>query len=271
MNHQMLLTDIGVEREARCNTLNMRKFPAHGTSNQVVVKTDNVWMETDRERWSLVACNGVEAIEELIGRVRKDLANMRLPTNVRQRFETMADLVQLLSEDQVIGPLSTRHALESVDIVSLIQRIIERKKDQLAPSDRVHGITLRYYPSRSGYRLLVQANSQWLSRALYELIDNAIEAMVDSPTKELTLFTEFRDNGASIRVKDTGTGIPVTIQPLLLKERIRKTQGRTGTGLLLARCIFLTYGGKLQVESTSSEGTIMSGWLPLEWLRSAKD
>lgn len=212
-----------------------------------------------------------EILDDLIAQIRRDLERGHFPANVQKRIETITDLVEILYEDRKVGPLSSKDGLSSVAIEELILEITkERKLLQFTGTGKAQGIECKL-DFRSQNLLLVEANAYWLRQAVDKFLDNAIEAMADSPVKKLTIVTQFRDNGAYIQIKDTGRGIPSAVQSLLFKEPTKKLQGGRGTGLLLARCIILTYSGKLQLESTGEDGTTMGIWLPLEWLRAAKE
>lgn len=266
MNHQMLRNDCHDDGDTHCRAVNTLELVEQGTRGQQARKTDTVWTVMGSDKWSPITCGGVETIEDLL--VQGDLAGELLPINTRKRLGTTTDRNPLSYDDnQITGLLSATEGVGSVDIAGLIQSIIDwRKKCQLAALGHVQGINFRT-DFRSALPLLVQANAHWLRRAFDILCDNGSEAMVDLPTKKLTISAELKDNGANIQVSDTGKGIPAELQPLLFKEPIRKSPGNRGTALLLARRVVEAYGGKLQLQSTGANGTTMSVWLPLEWLR----
>lgn len=178
--------------------------------------------------------------------------------------QILESLTQGMSKQLLVNAENT--CIESVVINELISDVIDRwQLCQSATEDRTGRIKFRRNLF-SEYCLNVRANSQRLRQVLNILVDNAIKAMVDLSIKDLTIISEFRNNGARILVRDTGRGIPSEVQPLLLKEEIPKPQGGMGTGLLVAKDIIEAYGGELDVVATGIGGTTMMIWLPLEWL-----
>lgn len=178
--------------------------------------------------------------------------------------QILEPLTQGIHKRLLVNTENTR--IESVVINEIISDVIDRwQLYQSATEDRNGTIKFRRNLF-SEYCLSVRANGQRLRKVLNILVDNAIEAMADLPIKDLTIVSEFRNNGARILVRDTGRGIPSEVQPLLLKEEIPKPQGGMGTGLLVAKDIIEAYGGKIGVVATGIRGTTMMIWLPLEWL-----
>jgi len=68
----------------------------------------------------------------------------------------------------------------------------------------------------------------------------------------------------SIRIADTGTGIPKEIQEKIFKPFF-STKGEKGTGLGLAICskIIAQHKGELRVESEVGKGTVFTIYLPV--------
>jgi signal transduction histidine kinase len=112
----------------------------------------------------------------------------------------------------------------------------------------------------------VRTSPEWLRRALDILIDNAINAIADTPFKQITVSAQKDDKQVEIRIMDTGKGIPERIIDDLFQKPIQKEKGveGLGMGLLIAQAIVQTYGGDIGVEFTGSTGTTMLIRLPME-------
>src|SRR5207253_4929315 len=112
----------------------------------------------------------------------------------------------------------------------------------------------------------VRTNPLWLRQAFDILIDNAVDAMAQSDTRQLTLATRAVGRGVEITITDTGPGIPEHTYPKLFREPIAKPKGAKGMGmgLLIAQLIVHMQDGEINCISTSSAGTTMRVWLPLE-------
>jgi len=106
----------------------------------------------------------------------------------------------------------------------------------------------------------VRANRGMLRRVLENLVTNALEAMPGGGTLEVRTADgpggDNGDGGVTIRVRDTGAGIPEAF----LRERLFRPFATTkkkgmGLGLYQCRSISRAHGGELSVESRMGEGT----------------
>jgi heavy metal sensor kinase len=113
-------------------------------------------------------------------------------------------------------------------------------------------------------------DEQLLARAIFNLIDNAIKHSSGNGTARLELRAE--DVWYRLTVSDTGPGIPLTAQPHIFDRFFRVDVSRSrsasldgggsGLGLSIARWIAETHGGRLELVSSSPEGTTFEMALP---------
>jgi two-component system, NtrC family, nitrogen regulation sensor histidine kinase NtrY len=107
----------------------------------------------------------------------------------------------------------------------------------------------------------VQADPEQLTRALRNLVLNAIDAMPEGGT--LTLRTTALENGARLEVIDTGQGLtPEECERLFTPYYTTKTHG-TGLGLAIVQSVISDHKGRISVESAPGKGTafrIELGW-----------
>ena len=95
----------------------------------------------------------------------------------------------------------------------------------------------------------VRADAPLLRSVIVNLIDNAAEALEDSPCREITVATHLRveSDTIEIAVSDTGHGIsPQDKDKLFLPHFSTKERG-TGLGLAIAARIISEHGGALRV------------------------
>ena len=73
-----------------------------------------------------------------------------------------------------------------------------------------------------------------------------------------------RTEQGSVRVKDTGSGIPADVLPRIFDPffTTKEDQNRTGLGLAVAHSIVEQHGGEITVRSTPGEGTEFQVMLP---------
>ena len=103
---------------------------------------------------------------------------------------------------------------------------------------------------------LVLADRIQIQQVLLNLIRNAIEAMQDSPRRELVVATAApeSDGMVEISVADTGPGIAEEITAQLFQPFITTKKNGMGVGLSICRTIVEAHGGRIWVESKPGEG-----------------
>jgi two-component system nitrogen regulation sensor histidine kinase NtrY len=117
----------------------------------------------------------------------------------------------------------------------------------------------------------VRADAGLLRSVIVNLIDNAAEAMENSPCREITVATRPRPDAESveIRVDDTGHGIsPEDKDKLFLPHFSTKDRG-TGLGLAIAARIIAEHGGSIHVEDNHPVGSRFLIELPVAELTPA--
>ena len=99
----------------------------------------------------------------------------------------------------------------------------------------------------------VQADPEQMTRALRNLILNAIDAMPEGGT--LTIRTRRQEHGVHVEVSDTGSGLtPEECARLFTPYYTTKTHG-TGLGLAIVQSVVSDHGGRISVESAPKKGT----------------
>ena len=105
--------------------------------------------------------------------------------------------------------------------------------------------------------LCVQADIEYLSIAIKNLIDNAIKYSPENTTIDIALNKE--DSNINISIKDHGYGIPEEHIPKLFNKfyRVKNTNTEKGTGLGLSfvKRIIELHGGEITVTSEVEKGS----------------
>jgi signal transduction histidine kinase len=65
-----------------------------------------------------------------------------------------------------------------------------------------------------------------------------------------------------IRVADDGAGIPAELLPRVFEPRFSTTTSGSGLGLAIVRRLVESWGGRIEVESESDRGTVITVQLP---------
>jgi two-component system sensor kinase FixL len=101
-----------------------------------------------------------------------------------------------------------------------------------------------------------------VQQVLFNLIRNAIEAMVDSPARSLAISSEGSPEMVTVIIEDTGAGISETLAPQLFQPFITSKQAGMGIGLSICRTIIEAHGGRIWFEPRPDGGTIFGFTLP---------
>jgi two-component system nitrogen regulation sensor histidine kinase NtrY len=140
--------------------------------------------------------------------------------------------------------------LEPTDVNALVARVLDlhQARAELVRVER------RFAPELP----LVPADADLLSRALSNLVRNALEAMPAGGV--LTLTTRVLPRQVEIAVSDSGPGIDPA--QLFRPYHTTKPDG-TGLGLVIAQGIVSDHRGELDVESAPQRGTTFRLRLPV--------
>lgn len=121
--------------------------------------------------------------------------------------------------------------------------------------------------ARTSTPVEVRADRDRLLQVLLILIDNAIRHTPEDGS--ITITTTLENDRPTLRVTDTGAGIPQEHLPHLFDRFYRadwsrqRGSGGTGLGLAIARAIVESHGGTISVSSRLGEGTTFTVSLPV--------
>ena len=106
----------------------------------------------------------------------------------------------------------------------------------------------------------VAADSTFMNRIIYNLINNAVQAMPNGG--ELTILTCKEANDTIISVKDTGVGIPEAVKGKLFTPMFTTKSKGQGFGLVVIKRMTEALGGTVTFESQEGKGTTFLVRLP---------
>lgn len=176
-------------------------------------------------------------------RMEKVLAIVK--ANTDRMIRLVEDLMRLTSdkdhgmEEEV--ELSEVFAITLYELSPLI-----RKKDLTISIENTHDVSL------TGNRVM-------LYRVMSNLLENA--AKYNREHGSISIVTGREDNGVTVKIADTGIGIPEDALPHIFEPFYRVDQSRSravggaGLGLPLVKDIVEKHGGEVAVKSEAGEGT----------------
>lgn len=110
---------------------------------------------------------------------------------------------------------------------------------------------------------LVLADRVQIQQVLVNLFRNALEAMAQSPRRELVVTnTRVADDMIEIEVSDTGSGFQDDVIPNLFQTFFTTKETGMGVGLSISRSIIEAHGGHMWAESNTSGGATFRFTLP---------
>ncbi len=112
--------------------------------------------------------------------------------------------------------------------------------------------------------LVVSCRTIQLEQVLINLLVNALDAVVDSSEKEITIRSFQKEGQVVIEVEDTGVGMSREIQSKIFDSFFTtKDEGKgTGLGLSISNKIIQDHNGELEVQSSPGQGSIFRIRLP---------
>jgi signal transduction histidine kinase len=154
------------------------------------------------------------------------------------------------------------YKFEEVDVVELARDVASRFQEQVAPQGFVINSEI------SKQMLRVNADREALSRALFNLLDNAVKYSGESRNVFLRAWSD--KGNVFFEVRDEGIGISKDEQEKVF-EKFYRTQivhnsniKGSGIGLTVVSHIVKAHGGEVLLESEVGKGTKVTIRIPVK-------
>ena len=149
----------------------------------------------------------------------------------------------------------TEHRVEN------LPRLITEANALALVGSREHGIEVQVRLDPEANQILVDRVQ--VQQVLFNLIRNAIDAMLDSCVRSLCISTSAEPKGfVTITIEDSGSGISDSIAPQLFQPFVTSKQTGMGIGLSICRTIVEAHGGRIWFEPARDQGTVFRFTLP---------
>ena len=148
------------------------------------------------------------------------------------------------------------------DVVNEVSGIFEKEANK-------KGITLMNHVPPD---LQAQADRDRLSQILVNLVDNAVKYTSNNGQISFTVQSGVNAGLVTLRVQDTGQGIPSTDLPRITERFYRvdkarsREEGGTGLGLAIVKHLIQLHSGTLVIDSELGRGTTIEITLPVSQL-----
>lgn len=201
------------------------------------------------------------AMQAILGMIRE---KRRTPEEYEQAFDDLneeADRLRTLVENLLRlarGEKQNSNLFEEVNLSILLKDV----SDSLRPLAEAKNLSLNCETSEN---LIVFGDSDELIRLFVNLLDNAIKY---TERGEISISANHNENSISVKVTDTGIGIPAKHIPHIFDRFYRVEESRTlrgaGLGLAIAKEIVRAHHGEIEVRSKIGQGTVFTVRLPKE-------
>ena len=154
-------------------------------------------------------------------------------------FQALSSLIQSLERISALSVKAPSDAAVTVDMTSLLDEV----RVLIEGAYRESEIEIEW---RAQEKLpLVRADRYGLIQVFLNLAKNSQRAMETSETRKLRVSTSLEDKQVTVRVEDTGIGIP---HPENLFRPFQPGAQTAGLGLYVSRSIMRSFGGELLYE-----------------------
>jgi signal transduction histidine kinase len=151
------------------------------------------------------------------------------------------------------------YRLERLDVSQLVKSVVEEFKQETDSED----LMIEYSVPDDGP--VVNGDSEALSQALWNLLDNAVKYSGENPVVRVEVET---GSQVAIRVHDQGFGISSSEKNRIIGKFVRGSSAKalgikgTGIGLAMVKHIIDAHGGKVLIDSELSKGSTFTILLP---------
>lgn len=147
---------------------------------------------------------------------------------------------------------------EDIDLAELLDSLLKNRESELEHLGVSVSKILHDVPT-------IRGSAERLRRSLNHLVDNALEAMVARPKKQLRVELEFLNDRLYLVIADSGVGMSRDIKERAFEPFYKafENPSRIGLGLATVHSVIEKMGGLCEIESTPGEGTIVTVKIPV--------
>lgn len=131
--------------------------------------------------------------------------------------------------------------------------ILDEVRSLAGEEARVRGASMNL--SLEPASIMVRADRAEMRQIMLNLIINALDAVMNTERREISIRLQAKKHEVSLTVSDTGVGMDEFTKNNIYTPFFSKKQGGTGLGLAVVRRIVEEYGGEIDCRTQPGEGT----------------
>lgn len=197
----------------------------------------------------------LSAIANYLNGVQRLLANDPDATSQKVRDAVAKAAEQALRSGDIIRRLREFVSRgETAQKVESVAKLVEEASALALVGARQVGVRVAYDLDKQADYVLI--DKVQIQQVLLNLIRNAVEAMADSPVRELSVRTAPAPNRmVRISIVDTGPGLAPEVAEKLFQPFVTTKSQGMGVGLSISRTIVEAHGGQIWAEPNPAGGT----------------
>ncbi len=180
---------------------------------------------------------------------------------ISNESERLSRLIENMLDFSKIEAGMKKYQFESLSVVDLVQNVVERFKEYHTHKPVTLNVEI------SNHLPYINADREGISRALYNLLDNAVKYSGKDP--EIYFRARCEGSYLFLEIQDSGAGISLDEQTKVFDKFYRSADAvqrnieGSGIGLTLVNHIVKAHGGEVLLESDVGIGTKVTLKLPV--------
>ncbi len=200
--------------------------------------------------------NPLNALSLNLEMLQEDLTRSAVESETARLARHEVDRLSQLVNDFLVYARPRPPALAACDAAALLEDVARL----LQPVAERAGVALRV----DAESLAMQVDRGQMTQVLVNLALNAVQAMEESPLRELELAARGQSGMAVLEVSDTGPGIPDEELGRVREAFYSTRRGGTGLGLAIADRVVAGHGGSLELLNRPGSGLTARVSVPMD-------
>ena len=168
--------------------------------------------------------------------------------NATESAQKISELVEDLLDTVHMEDAKASLRVDTLELDELIRLSLAPMREIAIQQE----VELEYEPTGPGH--MVEVDSRRLSRAIGELVENAVR--YSEPGRAVSIVASNSNDHVEVQIRDQGPGIELSQLHSLTPDRDTAYVPSTGLGLYIVNTIVSAHGGRLTVDSELGKGSV---------------